>query len=43
MPVVYDGVGGGKGDLFEGLKLWISHRVPQRSRWIDLVKVCMRK
>ncbi|ROW03648.1 hypothetical protein VPNG_07152 [Cytospora leucostoma] len=39
MPVVYDGVkGSGEGDLFKGLKLWISHRVPQRSRWIDLVK-----
>ncbi|ROV90170.1 hypothetical protein VSDG_08777 [Cytospora chrysosperma] len=38
MPVVYDGVADGRGDLFQGLKLWISHRVPQRSRWVDLVK-----
>ncbi|KUI56191.1 Telomeric repeat-binding factor 2-interacting protein 1 [Cytospora mali] len=38
MPIVYEGVGGERGDLFNGLKLWISHRVPQRSRWIDLVK-----
>ncbi|KAK7742354.1 hypothetical protein SLS53_004499 [Cytospora paraplurivora] len=39
MPVIYDGVkGSGEGDLFKGLKLWISLRVPQRSRWVDLVK-----
>ncbi|ROV95981.1 hypothetical protein VMCG_08008 [Cytospora schulzeri] len=38
MPIVYEGVGGDRGDLFQGLKLWMSHRVPQRSRWIDLVK-----
>lgn len=40
MPVIYDGVeGSGQGDLFQGLKLWIAHRVPQRDRWIDLVMV----
>ncbi|CAN8098360.1 unnamed protein product [Discula destructiva] len=39
MPVVYNGVqGSGQGDLFQGLKLWIAHRVPQRDRMIDLVK-----
>ncbi|KAJ4393131.1 hypothetical protein N0V93_002338 [Gnomoniopsis smithogilvyi] len=39
MPVVYNGVPGtGEGDLFQGLKLWIAQRVPQRSRWVDLVK-----
>lgn len=40
MPVVYNGVPGtGEGDLFQGLKLWIGQRVPQRARWIDLVQV----
>lgn len=41
MPVVYDGVNGngdGQGDLFQGLKLWIAHRVPLRSKYVDLVK-----
>ncbi|KAJ4423870.1 hypothetical protein N0V82_001454 [Gnomoniopsis sp. IMI 355080] len=39
MPVVYNGTpGAGKGDLFQGLKLWIAQRVPQRARWIELVK-----
>lgn len=40
MPVVYDGVTGtGQGDLFQGLKLWISRSIPSRSRYVDLVKV----
>lgn len=40
MSIVYDGVNGdGQGNLFEGLKLWIAHRVPQRDRWVNLVEV----
>lgn len=40
MPVVYNGVEGiSQGDLFQGLKLWISHLVPLRSKWVDLVEV----
>lgn len=40
MPIVYDGTeGGGHGDLFKGMKLFISYRVPQRERWVNLVKV----
>lgn len=27
------------GELFQGLKFWLSLRVPQRSRFIDEVKV----
>lgn len=42
MPVVYDGMNTGHGSLFKGIKLWISHRVPQRSRYVDLVKVRKR-
>lgn len=43
MPVVYEGMAGDpRGDLFQGLKLWISHRVPLRSKWVDLVKVSYR-
>ncbi|POS79002.1 hypothetical protein DHEL01_v202605 [Diaporthe helianthi] len=39
MPVVYDGTeGSGHGDLFQGMKLFISYRVPQRERWVKLVK-----
>ncbi|KAH8776667.1 hypothetical protein F5883DRAFT_614321 [Diaporthe sp. PMI_573] len=39
MPVVYDGtVGSSHGDLFRGLKLFISYRVPQRERWVNIVK-----
>lgn len=41
MPIVYDGVNGighGQGDLFQDIKLWIAHRVPLRSKYVDLVK-----
>lgn len=39
MPIVYDGTeGSGHGDLFKGMKLFISFRVPQRARWVNLVK-----
>ncbi|KAL1881202.1 hypothetical protein Daus18300_001053 [Diaporthe australafricana] len=39
MPIVYDGSrGSSHGDLFKNLKLFISHRVPQRERWIGLVE-----
>lgn len=39
MPVVYDGVNGKRGNLFEGIKLWISRHVPMRSRYVELVEV----
>lgn len=40
MPIVYDGTNGSShGDLFEGMKLFISLRVPQRERWVSLVQV----
>lgn len=43
MPVVYDGTrGSSHGDLFAGLKLFISLRVPQRERWVNLVEVQSR-
>ncbi|KAL2274363.1 hypothetical protein FJTKL_03280 [Diaporthe vaccinii] len=39
MPIVYDGTrGSSHGDLFRGLKLFISLRVPQRERWANLVQ-----
>lgn len=40
-PVVdNDGVDGKPpDDLFQGLKLWISHQVPDRSKWVGLVTV----
>ena len=40
--VVYSGVGGHlelQGKLFEGIKFWISQKVPQRTRFVDEVKV----
>jgi hypothetical protein len=36
--VVYDGVGSG-GNLFAGTKFFVLQRVPDRPRWIGLVKV----
>jgi hypothetical protein len=36
--VVYEGVVGG-GDLFQGMKLYILQRVPDRNRWKGLVEV----
>ena len=30
---------GVQGELFQGIKFWLSLRVPQRSRFIDEVKV----
>lgn len=43
MTIVYDGSrGSSPGDLFKGMKLFISHRVPQRERWINLVQVRLR-
>ncbi|KAG6361813.1 hypothetical protein INS49_010042 [Diaporthe citri] len=39
MPTVYDGTrGSSHGDLFMGMKLFISLRVPQRERWVNLVQ-----
>lgn len=44
MPIVYDGTrGSSHGDLFRGLKLFISLRVPQRERWVNLVQVRSRR
>lgn len=40
--VVFTGVArdaGLHGTLFEGLKFWLSHKVPQRSRWVNDVRV----
>ena len=36
---VYDGVGGG-GDLFEDIKFLVLQRIPERTRWIGIIKVC---
>jgi hypothetical protein len=36
--IVYEGVVGG-GDLFQGMKLYILQRVPDRNRWKGLVEV----
>ena len=40
--VVYKGVGesaGVQGKLFKGIKFWLSQKVPQRSRFVDDVRV----
>ena len=42
--VVYSDVSdhtGVQGNLFEGIKFWLSQKVPQRSRFINDVKVSL--
>ncbi|PVH78402.1 hypothetical protein DL98DRAFT_573149 [Cadophora sp. DSE1049] len=31
--IVYEGAAGGRGDLFQGKKFWLSHRIPMRNYW----------
>lgn len=40
-PVVYTGnnPNGTSGTLFEGKKFWLSHNVPQQSRFKELIQV----
>jgi len=39
--VTYNGVENAEGGtIFKDVKFWMAQRVPQRSRWIDLIKVC---
>ena len=37
--IVHTGVNGGKGNLFQGMRFWISAKVPQRNRFRDEVEV----
>lgn len=37
--IVQTGVSGGRGNLFQGMKFWISFNVPQRNRFRDEVEV----
>lgn len=41
--IVYTGVNPNSesGTLFEGKKFWLSHNVPQRNRFKELIKVAM--
>lgn len=42
--VVFTGVSdhtGVQGNLFQGTKFWLSHKVPQRSRFINDIKVSL--
>ncbi|KAG9238911.1 hypothetical protein BJ875DRAFT_286677 [Amylocarpus encephaloides] len=36
--VVYEGVRGGEGELFAGIKFYFLQRIPTRSTWIELVQ-----
>jgi hypothetical protein len=39
--VTYDGVEGAEGGtIFKDVKFWVAQRVPQRSQWLELIKVC---
>lgn len=41
--VTYDGVEGAEGGtIFKDVKFWVAQRVPQRPRWVQLIKVCQR-
>ncbi|XMA17404.1 hypothetical protein WAI453_010195 [Rhynchosporium graminicola] len=36
--IVYEGAAGKGGDLFQGMKIWLSLRVPSRDRWKEQVE-----
>ncbi|RGP79604.1 hypothetical protein FLONG3_2352 [Fusarium longipes] len=39
LVVTYDGVEGAKnGTIFKDVKFWVAQRVPQRPRWVELIK-----